>query len=133
MIFIATLFYNRIQREGFIFILSRFSLHMKGVFNKVLQFDLSSNSQKEIPLADEIYENFIGGRGLGVKLLTDRLAPKTDPLSPRNVLIFTTGPLTATTVPTAGRTSLVTKSPLTGGIFYSNSGGFIAPFLKELL
>ncbi len=55
---------------------------------------------------------------LGVKLLIDLIPPKIDPLDPQNPLIFTVGPLTGSIVPTAGRSQLVTKSPLTGGIFY---------------
>ena len=46
-----------------------------------------------------------------------------DPLGPDNPLIFTLGPLTGTPIPTAGRFSLVTRSPLTGTVFDSNSGG----------
>jgi aldehyde:ferredoxin oxidoreductase len=104
---------------------------MKGVFNKLLHVDLTEKKISEVPVSDTVYEQYIGGRGLGVKLLVDRLQPHTDPLGPKNCLIFTVGPLTATSVPTAGRSSLVTKSPLTGGIFYSNSGGFFGVFLKR--
>ena len=41
-------------------------------------------------------QDFIGAKGLGAKLLFDRLPRKTDPLSPENILMFTTGPLTGT-------------------------------------
>ncbi len=66
-----------------------------------------------------------------MKLLYGNLAPKTDPLSPENWLIFAVGPLTATTVPTAGRFVVVTKSPLTGTIFDSHAGGYLGAQLRR--
>jgi aldehyde:ferredoxin oxidoreductase len=104
---------------------------LKGVFNKIVAVQLSERKSSALPISDTLYDEYLGGRGLGVKLLVDRLPAHTDPLDPKNPLIFTVGPLTATAVPTAGRSSLVTKSPLTGGIFYSNTGGFFGAFLKR--
>jgi len=66
---------------------------------------------------------FLGARGLGVKILTDEVDAKVDPLSPENKLIFAPGPFTGTFAPSAGRYHVVTKSPLTGGIAGANSGG----------
>jgi len=96
---------------------------MKGMFNKVISIDLTTKKSSNIELEDEIYLNYLGGRGLGVKLFTDRVSPKVDPLSPANAMVLTIGPLTGTAVSTSGRMALVTKSPLTGTIFYSNTGG----------
>ena len=96
---------------------------MKGLFNKVISIDLCKQIHKIIETDDEIYLNYLGGRGLGVKLFTDRVRPQVDPLSSENAMVFTIGPLTGTAVSTSGRMSLVTKSPLTGTIFYSNTGG----------
>ncbi|VVB52237.1 Tungsten-containing aldehyde ferredoxin oxidoreductase [uncultured archaeon] len=73
---------------------------------------------------------YIGGRGLGVKLYSDMILPNIDPLSPENILIFTTGPLTGTRTPLSGRHVMVSKSPLTGTIFDSSSGGFFGKELK---
>jgi aldehyde:ferredoxin oxidoreductase len=67
---------------------------------------------------------FVGGRGLGARLLWDLVGPAVDPLSPENVLIFAAGPLTATGYQTSNRFSVSTKSPLTGTILDANSGGF---------
>ena len=50
--------------------------------------------------------------------------PAADPLSPQNVLIFATGPLTGTSAATGGRYSVITKGALTGAIACSNSGGY---------
>ena len=66
---------------------------------------------------------WLGGRGLAVKLFTDRADPGCDPLGPNNVLVIATSALTGTRAPTAGRGHTVFKSPLTGTIGSSNCGG----------
>ncbi|HEX2171819.1 MAG TPA: aldehyde ferredoxin oxidoreductase family protein [Dehalococcoidia bacterium] len=92
--------------------------------------DLTAGRVTYEDLALETLHTYLGGRGLGVKLLTDRLDPRVDPLSPDNLIVFAVGPLTGTNAPTAGRFSVVTKSPLTGTIFDANSGGFWGPDFK---
>jgi len=104
---------------------------MKGLNDKILEVDLNHEKSNIVAIPEEITLDYIGGRGLGVKLLTERLPFKTDPLNPKNLLIFSTGPFGGTTVPTNGRFSLVTKSPLTNGIFYSNSGGSFGIVMKR--
>ncbi|MFW9936766.1 MAG: aldehyde ferredoxin oxidoreductase family protein [Candidatus Thorarchaeota archaeon] len=104
---------------------------MKGLNNKILDVNLNHEKFREFLLSEKILENFIGGRGLGVKLLSTRLPENLNPLDPKNLLIFSTGPFGGTIVPTNGRFSLVTKSPLTNGIFYSNSGGSFGVFMKK--
>ena len=104
---------------------------MKGMFNKQLIVNLSSKSIGPEKISEETLQNYLGGRGLGVKLFVDRAPPKMDPLSSDNRLIFTVGPVTGTSVPTSGRFSLVTKSPLTNTIFYSNTGGVVGVFFKK--
>ena len=73
---------------------------------------------------------FIGARGLGVKILSDEIDATIDPLSPENKLIFAPGPFSGTFAPSAGRYHVVTKSPLTGAIAGSNSGGVWGPQLR---
>lgn len=104
---------------------------MKGMNNKILEVNLDDETFSTPSISDEILTKYIGGRGLGVKLFTERVPSRVDPLNKDNIMIFTTGPFGATTIPTNGRFSLVTKSPLTGGIFYSNSGGSFGVFLKK--
>lgn len=104
---------------------------MKGMNNKVVSINLSEEKSETEDLSEKILEKYIGGRGLGVKLFTNRIKPNIDPLSSDNTLIFTTGPFGGTSVPTSGRFSLVTKSPLTNGIFYANSGGSFGVFMKN--
>jgi len=104
---------------------------MKGLNNKFLEVDLNHDKFSEVPIPEKILEDYIGGRGLGVKLLSEKLPANIDPLDQKNLLIFSTGPYGGTIVPTNGRFSLVTKSPLTNGIFYSNSGGAFGVFMKK--
>ncbi|MBY9014496.1 MAG: aldehyde ferredoxin oxidoreductase family protein [Candidatus Lokiarchaeota archaeon] len=104
---------------------------MKGLNNKILEVDLNHDKFNEVPVPEEILLDYIGGRGLGVKLLSDKLPVNLNPLDPKNLLIFATGPFGGTIVPTNGRFSLVTKSPLTNGIFYSNSGGSFGVVMKR--
>ncbi|ORU89420.1 MAG: aldehyde ferredoxin oxidoreductase [Cycloclasticus sp. symbiont of Poecilosclerida sp. M] len=97
---------------------------------KVLRINLTKGTCKSEPLNMEWAEQFLGQRGLATKYLTEEVPPKTDPLSPENTMYLITGPLTGTMASTAGRYSVVTKSPLTGVIACSNSGGFFGNEMK---
>jgi len=101
------------------------------IFGKLLRVDLSSKEISEINVEKDIIKNFIGGKGLGAYLLFAMLKPQTDPLSPDNLLMFLNGPLTGTSFPTSGRTTVVTKSPLTGIFLDSHAGGFFGSELRK--
>jgi len=103
---------------------------MKGWIGKVLRVDLTKRESKVEELDQKLAAKFIGGRGLGSKILFDEIGPKVDPFSPNNKLIMATGPLTGTSASAAGRYMVVTKSPLTGTIACSNSGGHFGAELK---
>jgi aldehyde:ferredoxin oxidoreductase len=98
---------------------------------KVLRIELSGKKTSSQPLTKEQTELFLGGRGLGVDILFRELPRGTNPLSPENKMVFATGPLTGTGAPTSGRYSVITRSPLTGTIFDSNSGGHFGVQLKR--
>jgi aldehyde:ferredoxin oxidoreductase len=98
---------------------------------KVLRIELSRKKPSSQPLTKEQTELFLGGRGLGVDILFRELPRGTNPLSPENKMVFATGPLTGTGAPTSGRYSVITRSPLTGTIFDSNSGGHFGVQLKR--
>jgi aldehyde:ferredoxin oxidoreductase len=102
-----------------------------GYTEKILNVDLKkqSTSVENTNLSDT--KNFIGAKGLGAKILFDRLKKGTDPLSPDNILMFTTGPLTATIAQTSGRGTVVTKSPQTGLFVDSHFGGVFAAEMKR--
>ncbi len=101
-----------------------------GYVGRILEVDLSSERVEVSPLDERLARMFIGGKGLGAKILYDSLKPGVDPLSPENPLIFATGPLTGTEAPTSGRFAVVTKSPLTGIFLDSQVGGYFGPELK---
>lgn len=97
----------------------------------LLSVDLSKDKIEEREIDEDLIKFYLGGRGLGVKLLYDLLKEKTEPLSKENILIFACGPLTGTMAPTSGRFSVTSKSPLTNTIFDSNSGGKFGAMLKK--
>lgn len=97
---------------------------------KLLWVDLSTGKIKEEIPDESLYKNYIGGYGVGVRLLYDRMKPGADPLGPKNILGLITGPLTGTPIPSGARYAAIAKSPLTGGWGDANSGGFFGPYLK---
>ena len=97
---------------------------------KMLRVNLTDRSIKLEELDESLAKKFIGGRGLGTKMLYDEGVATVDPLSPENKLIFINGPLTGVNVPTGGRYMVVTKSPLNNMIASSNSGGVWGARLK---
>jgi len=74
---------------------------------------------------------FLGGRGFAAKILWDELKPGTDPLSPKNKLIFAAGPLTGFPLPSSGKLVVAAKSPLTGGYGDGNIGSFAAVQMRK--
>jgi len=104
---------------------------MNGWMGKILRIDLHNGEIKERRLDPEIAKWYIGGRGLGIYYLNEEMDPKCDPLSPENLLVMGTGPLTGTGAPTGARYMVMTKSPLTGAITCSNSGGLFPRELKR--
>jgi aldehyde:ferredoxin oxidoreductase len=104
---------------------------MKGIWGRLLEVDLTSGKTKDVPVSEDLFVKYLGGRGLGVRLLFDMLPPGTDPLSPDNVMLFMTGPLTGTNVTGSSKFVVVTKSPLTGGWCDSYSSGRISVELKK--
>jgi len=103
---------------------------MNGWMNKIVKVNLSSGKQTTINISEDVRRKFIGGRGLGLKLFTDMCSANVDPLEKENALIFSTGPLTGI-IQTAGRYQVTTRSPLTGTIVDSSSGGFFGANLKK--
>jgi aldehyde:ferredoxin oxidoreductase len=105
---------------------------MPGYWNKVLEIDLSKKEIKELAVSDEEYKKFVGGSGMGAKLLFDRFDPEVDPLSPENPLIVMTGPLTGSRFPGAvTRFSVVSRAPLNGLFGESSCGGNFGVQLKR--
>jgi aldehyde:ferredoxin oxidoreductase len=97
---------------------------MQGWAGSILDIHLGTGAIKTIPLDQKIAYQYLGGRGLGARLLWDLVPPQIDALAPENALIFTTGPLTASGTQTSNRFSVSAKSPLSGTIMDANSGGW---------
>ena len=103
----------------------------KGYMGRICDINLSTGSVGEYPLSDEDREKYLGGRFVATKILWDELNPGADPLSPENILIVMTSPLTGTGAPSTSRYDISAKSPLTGLIGHSNSGGNFGMHLKR--
>ena len=97
---------------------------------RILRVNLTEGQAVAEPLNMEWANAYIGERGLGTKYLYENIDPECDPMGPDNVLIFATGPLNGTMASTSGRYAVLCKSPLTGGIGDSNSGGKFGAYLK---
>jgi aldehyde:ferredoxin oxidoreductase len=104
---------------------------MNGWRGKVLHVDLTRGVIREESLDPKVAKDYIGGRGLGIYYLRQEVNPKCDPLSPENLLVMATGPLTGTRASSGGRYMVMAKSPLTGAITCSNAGGLFPTELKR--
>ncbi len=98
---------------------------------QILRVNLTTRTCTKEPLNMEWAQQYLGQRGLASKYLAEEIDPKVNALSADNKLIMATGPLTGTNASTAGRYSVITKSPLTGLIACSNSGGFLGMEMKN--
>ncbi len=103
---------------------------MAGYAGKVAFVDLTSGSITKESLPEHVYRSFIGGAGLGAKILYDRMKAGIDPLGPENMLGFLPGLLNGTGTPMATKYMVVTKSPLSYTWGDANSGGFFSSELK---
>ena len=96
-----------------------------------LEINLSRGSIEKVATERDLAEFYLGGQGSAAKLLWERVPPETDPFSPDNLLIFSTGLLHGTPVPSANRTAVNTFSPQTNLMSHSLFGGFFGPELKH--
>ena len=101
------------------------------VNNKVLDVDLSGGHISEIGISEKDRRDYLGGKGLAVKLLYDHIQPGIDPLSAQNILVMMSGPAAGTAAPAGSRFAVVCKSPLTGIFASSYVGGRFGLSLKK--
>ena len=104
---------------------------MNGYTNRVIRVDLSKGKVTKEELKEDTIHNYIGGIGIGVRVVYDEVPPGVGGLDPENRLVLAVGPLTGTAVPGSCRYHLVGKSPQTTfTISVADSGGFLAPEFK---
>ena len=103
---------------------------LKGINGRLLFVDLSQQKMWDEEIDEETYREYMGGYGVGVKILYERMKPGVDPLGEENILAFMTGALNATGAICCGRSGVMAKSPLTGGWGDANTGGFFGNELK---
>ena len=96
---------------------------------KILFIDLTTGKVSGEPTAS-YSKRFLGGHGINLKILYDRVGPEVKPFDPENLLIFGSGPFTGTMAPGSGRTAVGAKSPQTGLMGRTNFGGYWSPELK---
>ncbi len=102
-----------------------------GYAGKIGFVDLTKGEIRTETLDETVARAYIGGHGLGVRILFEHQKKGIDPLGPDSMIGFTTGPLTGTRTPSGGRYMVVCKSPLTGGWGDANSGGYFGSELKS--
>jgi aldehyde:ferredoxin oxidoreductase len=104
---------------------------INGYAGKMLFVDLTDGTSEVKALTEQMAKDFVGGYGIGARVLYDMMKPGADPLGPDNVLGFVSGPLNGTGALFGGRYTVVCKSPVTGEWNDANSGGFFGPELKK--
>jgi aldehyde:ferredoxin oxidoreductase len=103
---------------------------MDGWTGRCLRVNLSEKKYAVQDIERKMLDKFLGGRGLGVKVYSDEVAPNTDPLGPENKLIFVSGPLVGTGAVTGASCNVVTKSALSGTIACAKMRGHFGAELK---
>ncbi len=101
-----------------------------GYVGSILSVDLTSGTIRAEDIPEDLRRGYLGGYGIGARLLYDRIPAGADPMGPANVLGFLTGPLTGTRAVAASRFMVVGKSPKTLGWGDANCGGYFGPMLK---
>ena len=104
---------------------------MHSYSGKCLVIDLTTQKAETRGLPEGLLRSYLGGVGLGTRLLMEWVKPGTDPLSPNNALIFASSGLAGTMAPATSNHALVTKSPLTGFLSDSVSSGRWSLSLKR--
>ncbi|MCK4368504.1 MAG: aldehyde ferredoxin oxidoreductase family protein [Dehalococcoidales bacterium] len=102
----------------------------RGYMGKILRVDLSRNELKDEPLDENLARQFIGGYGIGARIIFSEQKAGVEPLGPDNILGILTGMFTGTQAISGTRFTVVGKSPLTGGWGDANSGGYFGAYLK---
>ncbi|MBI4187657.1 MAG: aldehyde dehydrogenase [Chloroflexi bacterium] len=101
-----------------------------GVTGIDLEIDLSRSKIEKVQTNQALTQAYLGGKGTNARILWERVPPEVDAFSPRNLLIVGAGALVGTMVPSANRTTVTYKSPVTDIHSYSVFGGYFGAKLK---
>ncbi|NVO66892.1 aldehyde ferredoxin oxidoreductase family protein [Methanofollis tationis] len=104
---------------------------MDGYAGKMAFVDLTGGKVTIQPTPADLKKNYLGGRGFGARIVSDRIDPGIDALSPENVIVFAAGPLTGTGIPLGARYEVTTKAPLNDTLLSANSGGVFGWKMKK--
>jgi len=104
---------------------------MDGYAGKMAFVDLTKGLVTIQQTPADLKRDYLGGRGFGARIVTDRVNPKTDALSPENVIVFAAGVLTGTGIPLGARYEVTTKAPLNDTLSSANSGGVFGWKMKK--
>jgi aldehyde:ferredoxin oxidoreductase len=102
----------------------------RGYMGKMLFVDFSKGKLRDEPLDEKLCRQFIGGYGIGARILFSQQKAGVDPLGPDNIVGILSGPFSGTPAVSGTRFTVVAKSPLTGGWGDANSGGYLGAFMK---
>ncbi len=97
---------------------------MDGYMGKILRINLTTRESRLEPMAAALARDYIGGTGVGDRIIYNEVPPQTNPLGPESKIVFATGPVTGTNFPSGSRYQVCFKSPLTGILCDSSSGGY---------
>ena len=93
-----------------------------GYAGRYLRVDLTREKFTVLPTPEEWKKKYLGGVGMGAKIMWDEVPPEVKPLSPGNRIIFATGPVNGTLFPPSGRYEVISRSPLTGWWAHASAG-----------
>ncbi|MFQ6074625.1 MAG: aldehyde ferredoxin oxidoreductase family protein [Candidatus Bathyarchaeia archaeon] len=101
-----------------------------GYAGRFLRADLTHERLTDVVFGEETLRKYIGGTGMGAKILYDEVPPDIDWSDPENRLVVASGPLGGTRIGGSGTVSVVTKGALTGGATATQANGFFGAYLK---
>jgi len=101
-----------------------------GYAGKFLRVDLTHEKTIDVVFDEETLRKYVGGTGIGAKILYDEVSPKIDWSDPENRLIIASGPLGGTRVGGSGTFSLVTKGAMTNGATATQANGLFGAYLR---
>ncbi len=97
---------------------------------RVLRINLSNGKITKEQINHQILRDYLGGCGVGVRILYNEVPPTVQPLDPENLLIFASGPLAGTRVPGSGTYSVITKGPITGFLSSAQANGYFGARMR---